>query len=126
MAKLPPLDDAERTKRELEKAKNEFSQVFEATSSAIRVIDRHFRVLRANEAMRRLCGLSEGEMKTFLCYEQFKSSICNTPQCPLKEMEGKKEAKDYEKIKETPSKKNVHFLLTVSPYKDSKANLIGI
>ncbi|MBU1261881.1 PAS domain-containing protein [bacterium] len=126
MNKLPPLDDVERIKRELEKTKNESSQVFDATSAAIRIIDRHFRVLRANEAMRRLCGLSEGEIKSSLCYEQFKSSLCNTPKCPLKEMEGKKEVKDYEIIKETPSKKNIHCILTVSPYKDLNGNLIGI
>jgi len=61
----------------------ELTQIFDTAADGMRVIDREFTVLRANDTFSKLSGLHKEEIVGKKCYEVFSGPLCNTSGCPL-------------------------------------------
>ena len=62
----------------------ELEQVFRASGGAFRVLDTNFTVLRANEAMASITGLSVDEMVGKKCFDTFPGAECGTERCTVR------------------------------------------
>jgi len=58
-------------------------EIFNASRDAIWVLDRSFRVVRANRQMATLVGREPQELVGQRCGDLLRASVCSTPECPL-------------------------------------------
>jgi PAS domain S-box-containing protein len=113
-----------------EKATNlahaELNQIFNGTTDAMRVIDKDFNVLRVNETLSTLSGISKDESVGKKCYGVLYSSLCHTPSCPLTRILCGEERVECEVEKERKDGIRIHCILTATPFRDHGGELIGI
>jgi len=107
-------------------ANAELSQIFDTSADGMRVIDKEFTVLRANDTFSKLSGLSKEEIVGKKCYEVFSGPLCNTNGCPLTRIlsNGDRIECDSEKVRKDGVK--VPCIVTASPFRESDGEIIGI
>jgi PAS domain S-box-containing protein len=110
----------------LRRANAELTQIFETSADGMRVIDRKFNMLRANDTFCALARIKKEVAVGKKCYEVFSGPLCHTAGCPLTRIlngEDRVEC-DSEKVRfEGPE---VPCIVTATPFRDSAGNLIGI
>jgi PAS domain S-box-containing protein len=107
-------------------ANAELTQIFETSADGMRVIDRTFNMLRANETFCKLAGISKEDALGKKCHEVFRGPLCHTDGCPLTRIlngEDRVEC-DSEKIPESGPK--IQCIVTATPFKGPKGEVIGI
>jgi PAS domain S-box-containing protein len=104
----------------------ELTQIFETAADGMRLVDRDFNVLRANETFSSLSGLSKSDIIGKKCYEVFSGPLCNTPACPMIRILDKETCveSDVEKLRKDGTK--VPCILTATPFRSPDGDLIGI
>ena len=65
------------------RALSEVDQVFETAADGMRIVDRNFRVLKANETFAKLVGLPKNEIIGKKCHDVFWGEMCESAGCPL-------------------------------------------
>lgn len=107
-------------------ANAELTQIFETSADGMRVIDRTFNMLRANETFCKLAGLKKKDALAKKCYEVFRGPLCHTDRCPLTRiLNGDDRVEcDSEKIPETGPR--LQCIVTATPFKDPDGEVIGI
>ncbi|MGA1823211.1 MAG: ATP-binding protein [bacterium] len=104
----------------------ELDQIFNTAADGMRLIDKHYNVLRINRTLSKMSGISMQEATRKKCYETFHGSLCRTDRCTLRrvlqgetqvECDAEKERKDGEKIS---------CIVTATPFRDPDGELIGI
>ncbi len=111
--------------REHEKLENDIEQILDASSDAIRVVDKNYKIIYASKSFSRLKG-NPGNIIGKKCYKATPEKECFTEGCPLKRIlkTGKKFA--IEKEIESVDGTKTPYLIDVIPYTDSAGNFIGI
>jgi len=84
------------------RALTEVDQVFETAADGMRIVDRDFRVLRANDTFAKLVGLPKREIIGRKCHEVFWGDRCDTPGCPLTRVLDDGEDVEYDADKVRP------------------------
>lgn len=110
----------------LKTSESELEQIFNTAANAMWVIDRDFNVLRINETFWQLNVLHGHHVKNKKCYEVFKSSLCNTENCPLTKILKGKKSIECELEKERLDKTKATFLVKAVPFMNPDGKLIGI
>lgn len=107
-------------------ANAELTQIFETSADGMRVIDRTFNMLRANETFCGLAGIHKEDALGKKCYDVFRGPLCHTSACPLTRiLDGEERVEcDSEKIPESGSK--IQCIVTATPFKGPKGEVIGI
>ncbi|MDM8537917.1 diguanylate cyclase [Desulfobacterales bacterium HSG17] len=101
---------------ESEIARLEFIQVFDAVSDPLWIIDKKQNVLRVNKTFADLFQLEEKEAAVGKkCYDIVNSSLCQTNNCPLKQIKNKKNRIELETTLEFENGNSIAFLLTGAP-----------
>jgi len=119
-----------RARRQAEEAATrasaELSQIFDTAADGMRLIDKDFTVLRANDTFSSLCGLSKDEIVGKKCYDVFSGPLCKTDGCPLTQIlrDGERLQYDTEKIRQDGSK--VPCIVTATPFREPRGGMIGI
>ncbi|MCL5037857.1 MAG: PAS domain S-box protein [Chloroflexi bacterium] len=104
----------------------ELDQIFDTVADGMRVIDRDFKVMKANREIAQLAGVRVEEITQKKCYEVFAGDRCHTPECPMEQIKGGKERVEYE-IERTDVRGNrIPCIVVATPFRDSDGNLIGI
>ncbi|MDH3393453.1 MAG: PAS domain-containing protein, partial [Desulfobulbaceae bacterium] len=115
-----------RTRRELLESNLELDQIFNTAADGMRVIDRDFNILRINDTLLAMCGVSREDADGKKCYEIFSGASCHSDACPLlRAMNGELRV-ELEIDKVRPDGCKVPCLLTSTPYHDSEGRLLGI
>ena len=107
-------------------ANAELTQIFETSADGMRVIDRTFNMLRANETFCELTGMRKKDALGKKCYEVFRGPLCHTDGCPLTRIlngEDRVEC-DSEKIPENGPE--IQCIVTATPFKGPEGEVIGI
>ena len=92
----------------------------------MRLIDRHFCVLKTNETLSALSGINAGNATGRKCYEGFSGPLCHQPSCPLNRiLKGEAEV-ECEVVKVRRDGTRVHCLLTARPFIGPDGELKGI
>lgn len=104
----------------------ELTQIFNSAADGMRVIDRDFNVLRANETFLTLVGLDEKDILGKKCYEVFWGHRCDTPQCPLKLVLDNAERVEFDSEKSRQDGLRIPCIVTATPFHRPDGELIGI
>ena len=107
------------------KSKDVVDHIFETAADGMRIIDQEFNVLKVNETMLKMAGVSRKAALGRKCYQWFKGPLCHTKKCPLKQVlvgKPKVEMDDYEKKR--IDKRKVHSMLSGKPFKDPQGKVI--
>jgi len=110
----------------LEMAHKELTQIFQTASSAMRLIDREFRIIKINETFAELAGISAEEAIGSKCFEVFAGDRCKTPDCPLTQILGGKRKTEYRIKKKKRDGTELTCQLTARPFFNSRGEPIGI
>ncbi|MFC1764169.1 PAS domain S-box protein [Planctomycetota bacterium] len=107
-------------------ANAELTQIFETSADGMRIIDRTFNMLRANDTFCQLTGIHKEEALGKKCYEVFRGPLCHTDGCPLTRiLKGEDRVEcDSEKIPESGTE--IQCIVTATPFKGPKGEVIGI
>ncbi len=120
------IERANRMVLETEVASAELHQIFNTAGNGMRVIDQGFNVLRINEALLTLSGISEDESSGKKCYEIFRGPHCNTPDCPLTRILGGEETVEYEVEKERNDGAGIPCIIKANALRGIDSDVIGI
>jgi len=104
----------------------ELNQIFHAAVDGMRVIDKHFNMVRVNQAFSTLSGISEGEAVGEKCYDLFHGPLCHTPSCLLTRILGGEERVECEVEKERTDGIRIPCILAATPFRGPGGELIGI
>ena len=104
----------------------ELNQIFNTAADGMRVIDKHFNVLRNNQTFLTLSGASESDAATRKCYEVFRGPVCHTPECPLMRIMGGEERVEYDVEKKRNDGTIVPCIVVATPFMGPGGELIGI
>ncbi len=102
----------------------ETNKLLAGIGEPFRVVDRDFNVVRANPKMMEITGTSEGEK--IKCYQQLEGEYCHTENCTLKQILAGKEMVKVEVDKTTRDGKVIPMLLTATPWRDERGNVMGV
>jgi len=121
------ITDRKLAEHNLKLAHEELNQIFQTASSAMRLIDRDFNVLKVNETFVRFSGVSRDQSVGTKCFEVFAGDRCHTDQCPMKRILEDKQEIEYEiRDKTKIDGSEVSCLLTARPFVNPDDETIGI
>ena len=104
----------------------ELEQIFNITPSGIRLVDKNFNVIKLNQSLSVLSGITMDEAKGKKCYETFPSSLCNTPMCVLTRILGGEELIEVEVEKKCVDGAVIPCILSVKAFRGYGGELIGM
>jgi PAS domain S-box-containing protein len=108
------------------RALTEVDQVFETAADGMRIVDRDFRVLRANETFANLVGLPKRDIIGRKCHEVFWGDRCETPGCPLTRVLNGDQDVEYDADKVRPDGTSVPCIVSATPFRQPDGTVIGI
>ncbi|MBU0701964.1 PAS domain-containing protein [bacterium] len=106
--------------------RKELDQLFNTTASAIRVVDKEFNVIKANESFAKLIGSKKEDIIGVKCFDQFKTTLCHTEQCILKRILAGEQLIETEMEKITPEGRKIYCLFKAVPFHDAEGKIIGM
>ena len=115
-----------RAEKATKYADTELKQIFNIASSGIALIDENFNVLKLNQSLSRLSGVSINETKGKKCYETFSCGLCNTPRCILTRILGGEEKIEIEVEMKRVNGSLIPCILSATPFRGYDGNLIGM
>jgi len=107
-------------------ANTELTQIFETSADGMRVIDRTFNMLRANETFCELAGIHKEDALGKKCYEVFRGPLCHTDGCPLTRILNGEDRVECDSEKRPESGSEVQCIVTATPFKGPEGEVIGI
>ncbi|MGA7876460.1 MAG: PAS domain S-box protein [Desulfoferrobacter sp.] len=110
---------------ELIRTRMEMDQIFRTAADGMRIIDRHFNALKANDTFMGLAGISE-EALWNKCYEVLSGPLCHTPECPLKRILQGEPRIEIEVEKQRTDGTVIDCILTATPFRDETGEILGI
>ena len=120
LASFNDISKQERAEEEMRAAQAQWQKTFDATSDAIWLMDRNQRVLRSNEAARRLFAQTAEEMTGRCCREIVHGTTGPVPECPVLRA---RESLQRESIDISVAGK--WYLTTVDPILDDEGRFAG-
>jgi diguanylate cyclase (GGDEF)-like protein/PAS domain S-box-containing protein len=112
---------------EVEIARLEFEQVFNAFGDASWVLNNEYFILRINRAFLDLLGLKDRKTTlTQKCYELLNCPLFKTPDCPMEQIRKGKRRIELDKIMAVTYKGPIPFLLTAMPLFGLAGETIGL
>lgn len=128
---LEELVDAktEQLMNELEKHKlleNDIRQILDASSDAIRVVDKNYNIVYASKSLFRLKDIDDREIIGKKCYEVDPEEGCFTDECSLRKILKTGEKYELETFIKSPDGSETPYLIRSAPYTDSEDRLIGV
>lgn len=108
------------------RALSEVDQIFETAADGMRIVDRNFRVLKANETFAKLVGLPKDQIIGRKCHDVFWGDVCETPGCPLTRiLEGEQDI-EFDSVKLRRNGTSVPCIVSATPFRRPDGTTIGI
>ncbi|MBU4153583.1 MAG: PAS domain-containing protein [Proteobacteria bacterium] len=80
---MKEITEQQLLKHQLQTAKDEWEKTFDAMSDIITLMDKEFRIIRANKATYNFFKVKPGEINGKYCYELFRGADEPCPDCPV-------------------------------------------
>lgn len=120
------LDARRRAEEASRQASAELAQIFDTAADGMRVVDRDFNVLRANDTFAAMAGLPKEEIVGRKCYEVFRGPLCDTPNCPLLRVLGNQKRVEYDAEKQRRDGVKLPCIVTATPFMRPDGEILGI
>lgn len=104
----------------------ELDQVFNTAADGMRLIDKEYNVIKANNTFSMLSGVSKNELIGKKCYEVFYGPFCHTLDCSLARIMNGAEKLEIDVEKERKDGVKIHCILTVTPFRKANGEIVGI
>jgi two-component system sensor histidine kinase UhpB len=115
-----------RAEESATRALTELDQVFETAADGMRIVDKDFRVINANDTFATLVGLPKHEVIGSKCHEIFRGDRCDTPECPLtRVLEGEQHV-EYDADKVRLDGTSVPCIVSATPFRRPDGEIVGI
>ena len=92
----------------------------------MRVVDKEFNMLRANETFCALAGMKKEDAVGKKCYEVFRGPLCHGPGCPLTRILHGEERVECDSEKVRDGGPEIPCIVTATPFRGPGGELIGI
>ena len=115
-----------RTKQDFIELNLDLDQIFNNAVNGMRVVDREFNVLRINDTLLTMSGVSREFAEGRKCYEIFSGPSCHNADCPLLKILNGESRVEMEVDKERSDGVKIPCMITATPYYDYEENLLGI
>lgn len=115
-----------QTEDALRAAKTEMDQIFHSAADGMRVVDKSFNIIRANETLAAMVGISREDIIGKKCYDIFKAARCHTPDCSLRRIMAGEERIEYESIRMCPDGRKIPCIVASMSFKAADGTLTGI
>ncbi|MFH1934108.1 MAG: response regulator, partial [Pseudomonadota bacterium] len=117
---------AKNLEKMVEKRTFDLDQILDTAADGIRVVDRDFNIIRMNDTLAKMSGVSKEDALTKKCYEVFAGERCRTEGCPLTQiLNGRTYFEDESEEYHVDGSK-VWCLLVAKPYQSPDGELLGI
>ncbi|MFH7320490.1 diguanylate cyclase [Desulfurivibrio sp. D14AmB] len=103
----------------------EINQIFRTVAGGIFLIDTDFEILRYNEALLRMAGVTAAQAEGAKCHEIFPSVLCGTPSCPLRQIKQGAEQVENE-IEFAGPDGPAYYHVLATPFRGPAGDLVGI
>ena len=104
----------------------ELTQIVETAADGMRIVDKDFNILRANQTFIDMTGVDREAVIGMKCHEVFRGHRCDTPDCPLVRISMGDERVEYDSEKETPDGKIIPCIVTATPFRRPDGTFVGI
>lgn len=115
-----------QAQQDLSLANAELTQIFETSADGMRVVDKDFNMLRANQTFCRLAGIRKEEALGRKCYQVFCGPLCHTPDCPLTRILHGEDRVECDSVKLRNGGHEIPCIVTATPFRGAGGELIGI
>ncbi len=120
------LEARRRAEETVTRVNSELTQIFETAADGMRVVDKDFTVLRANETFCSLAGMSKETVIGRKCHDVFRGRLCDTPSCPLTRVLNQEDRVEYDAEKLRKDGTTVPCIVTATPFRRPDGEIIGI
>lgn len=113
--------------KKLIQAKKETEDILDVAADGIRIIDKNFNIINANNTMARIAGISKNKMIGKSCMSSFGSDIyCGTKECSLKKVI--ENGEEFSRVSTRFKNDGTEIICfeQVKPWKNENDELIGI
>ena len=106
------LTERRRAEQQIERAKQEWEQTFDALPDLIAIIDNRHRLVRVNRALAARAGRAPADLVGAACCEVLHGQACSPPDCPLSRLiaDGREHSQELEM-----ERLSGYFLISVHP-----------
>ncbi|MBU1052690.1 MAG: sensor domain-containing diguanylate cyclase [Proteobacteria bacterium] len=111
---------------ESEISRLELDQIFKTVAGCIMLIDKDCNVIRANDAISKVTGLTRIELQGKKCFETSICGCCNTPKCPFARIQGGEARVEIEIQKTLPDGEIAHYIIIATPLRTFGPEFVGI
>jgi PAS domain S-box-containing protein len=116
---------ANRISLETKSALTELDQIFNSTADGMLVIDKYFHILKMNDTLSTMFGISKAEVMGRKCYEVLNGSSCRSKLCPIKCMMDGVERVEFETGIEHNNGTKIPCTISATIYKGADGEIIG-
>ncbi|MHB1228593.1 MAG: ATP-binding protein [Desulfurivibrionaceae bacterium] len=120
------LRQREQAEKKYKSANLFLSQIWNVAADGMRVIDKNFNVVQANETFVAMTGMEKKDILGKKCQDVFWSLLCNTEKCPMRQILAGKKQVEYESVKESPAGKIINCWVIGVPLHDANGKFVGI
>jgi len=122
------FDDTERkeAREEITRTKMELEQIFRTAADGMRVVDKHFNVLRVNDTFVDLAGVKEEKCLEKKCYEILGGRHCHTPKCNVVRILKGENRIEMETERERMDGTRIQCIATATPFRNELGEILGI
>lgn len=100
--------------------------ILNAAADGIRIITKDMKIKAMNKTMSNMTNTPIEQAINMICSKQFKSKHCGTDECSMKKVLSTGEGFEEEDIRISQSGEQIPCLISVTPYRDDKGEIIGI
>ncbi len=104
----------------------ELSQIFETSADGMRIVDRDFNVIMANDTFATLVGLDKTKIIGHKCHAHFKGELCDTSRCPLRRILKHEQRLEYDVEKIRIDGSRVPCIVSATPFRAPDGEILGI
>ena len=104
----------------------ELNQVFQTAADGMRLIDKDFNTLKANQTFALMTGVDKDEMIGKKCYDIFPGPKCHTDECSMRRILSGEDRIELESIKQRQDGTSISCIITATPFRTLNGELIGI
>ena len=120
------ITDRKQNEEAVKLAYLKLNQIFNTAVDGMCVINKEFKIIKANDAYCTLAGIAKEAAIGAKCYEVFPSPICCTSDCPLNQILNGKTHVEYDMEKVLDNGSLLACIVTANAYHDLNGELIGV
>ncbi|MFA6901048.1 MAG: ATP-binding protein [Desulfurivibrionaceae bacterium] len=120
------LRQREQAEKKVKSANLFLTQILDVAADGMRVVDKNFTVMQVNKTFVAMTGMAHKDILGKKCHDVLWSPLCNTEDCPLRQILAGKKRVEYESVKESLNGKIINCWTTAVPLYGANDKFVGM